>query len=56
MCLADKVRQVKRFKAEKTSVNKSKKEQVAYADMEDNDLMWDVGYDYIKELRSMWPS
>lgn len=47
--LADRVRQVERLKAEKARVNKSKKERVAYIDMEDNDLSSNVEYNHVEE-------
>lgn len=36
--LADRVRQVKRLKAEKARVNKGKKEHMAFLEMDDKDL------------------
>ena len=46
--LADRVRQVEHLKAQKARVNKTKKEQMDYIDMEDNDLASDVEYNDVK--------
>lgn len=47
--LVDRVPQVKRLKAEKARMNKSKKERVAYIATKDNDLASDVKHNHVKE-------
>lgn len=48
--LTNRVWQVKRLKAKKASVNKGKKECVAFVNMEDNDLTSDFEYNHVEEI------
>lgn len=47
--LADIVRQVERLKARKARVSKGKKEWIAYVDMEDQDIVYEVEYIHVEE-------